>query len=330
MLNVDHSGPLRACLSSEPLTKGTLMTTPPKAHAKRAWRRNTLVLLALAAAASGLVVALRHDASAHDSMRQPQLASSGWPAAGEAAYQLGNAPALLSPAQPAVPIASVAKVMTAYLSLHDGTALDRVYLRVSNADFTDTIRRWENGESIVRVTVGETLTKRQALQALLIPSANNVAVMIARRVAGSVSAFVALMNRTASGLGMDRTRYTDPSGLDAGTVSTAGDQLKLAQVAMRDDAFAQIVATPEVRLPVAGRVRNTDTLLGKAGFVGIKTGSDDAAGGCFVFRTWRVSGDTVEPLTGVVLGQRGDDLVDAALAAARQLADRVDPRVGTA
>ena len=69
-------------------------------------------------------------------------------------------------------------------------------------------------------------------------------------------------------------------------------------------------------LPVAGTVHNTDSLLGKDGFVGIKTGSDDAAGGCFMFRVERPDGD----LTGVVLGRRGHNLIDAGLSAARDLA----------
>ena len=67
----------------------------------------------------------------------------------------------------------------------------------------------------------------------------------------------------------------------------------------------------------------TDTLLGSGGFVGMKTGSDDAAGGCFMFRVIRrVDGKSLE-LIGVVLGQPGHNLVTAGLTAARQLANRV-------
>jgi serine-type D-Ala-D-Ala carboxypeptidase (penicillin-binding protein 5/6) len=72
-------------------------------------------------------------------------------------------------------------------------------------------------------------------------------------------------------------------------------------------------------------VTNTNTLLGQDGFVGMKTGSDDAAGGCFMFRTRRfVDGRTVY-LIGVVLGQHGRNLITAGLYAARQLADRLAP-----
>jgi D-alanyl-D-alanine carboxypeptidase (penicillin-binding protein 5/6) len=286
-----------------------------------------VVLVVVAAIVADLYLALRHD----DKRRAYIASTTGWPTVGQAAYRLGDGPSLASPNARAVPIASVAKVMTAYLVLEDGQPLDsRAYLTVTPTDFADSVRRAQSDESIVRVAVGERLTKRQALEALLLPSANNIAIMLARRVAGSVSAFVTAMNRAAQRLGMRHTRYTDPSGLAASTVSTAADQLKLAVVAMHDDTFAELVGTSEARLPVAGLVHNTDTLLGKDGFVGIKTGSDDAAGGCFMFQSWRNVDGSVEPMTGVVLGQRGHNLVEAGLSAARQLVDKVAPTVGSA
>src|SRR5205807_6718503 len=76
-------------------------------------------------------------------------------------------------------------------------------------------------------------------------------------------------------------------------------------------------------LPVAGTVYNTDTLLGHDGFVGVKTGSDDAAGGCFAFRAIRWIDGKRTTITGVVLGQPGDDGVAAGLAAAVDMVDRI-------
>jgi len=74
---------------------------------------------------------------------------------------------------------------------------------------------------------------------------------------------------------------------------------------------------------VAGVVINTNALLGQDGFVGMKTGSDRAPGGCFMFRAvWHTaSGDVA--LIGVVLGQRGHSLIKAGLSAAEQLAERL-------
>ena len=133
------------------------------------------------------------------------------------------------------------------------------------------------------------------------------------------------MNATARALGMRHTIYTDPSGFKSSTRSTAADQLKLAVLALRNRFFADMVDRSRYRLPVAGIVYNTDTLLGTDGFTGVKTGSDDAAGGCFVFRTRREVGTQVVHLTGVVLGQRGGALLAAGLSAARTLADRIAP-----
>jgi D-alanyl-D-alanine carboxypeptidase (penicillin-binding protein 5/6) len=238
------------------------------------------------------------------------------PAPGQTSYRIGDGPVVSSLGQQPVPIASVAKVMTAYLVLRD---THDVTVTVTDDDIADTERRAGQDESIVHVAVGETLTERQALTAILLPSANNVAAMLARAVAGSQKAFVARMNDMAHALGMRHTIYTDPSGFDEGTRSTADDQLILAQGAMQVPEFASLVALRSAELPVAGTVRNTDSLLGKDGFVGIKTGSDDAAGGCFMFRVRRAGGD----LTGVVLGRRGHDLIAAGLNAARDLASSV-------
>jgi D-alanyl-D-alanine carboxypeptidase (penicillin-binding protein 5/6) len=135
------------------------------------------------------------------------------------------------------------------------------------------------------------------------------------------------MNAAARLLGMSHTRYTDPSGYDDATVSTAADQVRLVDRAMRLPVFASIVATPSATLPVAGTVYNTDTLLGHNGFIGVKTGSDDAAGGCFAFRAirWIDGAPRGHPttITGVVLGQPGQDQVEAGLVAADVMVNRI-------
>jgi D-alanyl-D-alanine carboxypeptidase (penicillin-binding protein 5/6) len=125
---------------------------------------------------------------------------------------------------------------------------------------------------------------------------------------------------------MSHTRYTDPSGFDDATVSTAADQVHIVLAAMRLPAFASIVATPSAWLPVAGIVHNTNGLLGHAGFVGVKTGSDDAAGGCFAFRAIRRVDGRQTAITRVVLGQPGDDQIGAGLMAAAALVDRITGR----
>jgi D-alanyl-D-alanine carboxypeptidase (penicillin-binding protein 5/6) len=253
--------------------------------------------------------------------------STVWPAYGQAAFvQTGRSQVQAGPNQHAAPIASVAKVMTAYLVLRDhplGAGQDGPTITLTDADVAETDDRRGQQESVVSIAAGEQLTERQALQALLLPSANNIAAVLARWDAGSADRFVARMNGTARSLGMTHTRYTDPSGYDDATVSTAADQVRIVDRAMRLPVFASIVATPSATLPVAGTVHNTNALLGHDGFVGVKTGSDDAAGGCFAFRAIRWIDGKRTTITGVVLGQPGHDRIAAGLAAAAAMVDRI-------
>jgi serine-type D-Ala-D-Ala carboxypeptidase (penicillin-binding protein 5/6) len=255
------------------------------------------------------------------------LPSTVWPAHGQAAFlQGGQSQIQASPNQQAAAIASVAKVMTAYLVLRDhplGPAQDGPTITLTAADVADTDRRRRHDESVVSIAAGEQLTERQALQALLLPSANNIAAVLARWDAGSTDRFVARMNATARSLAMTHTRYTDPSGYDDATVSTAADQVRIVDRAMGLPMFASIVATPSATLPVAGTVHNTNTLLGHNGFVGVKTGSTAAAGGCFAFEAVRWIDGKRATITGVVLGQPGPDQITAGLAAAEAMVDHI-------
>jgi D-alanyl-D-alanine carboxypeptidase (penicillin-binding protein 5/6) len=259
--------------------------------------------------------------------RGTAVPSAVWPEHGQAAFVRGGQSQIhAGPNQHPAPIASVAKVMTAYLVLHDHPLQpgeEGPTITLTDADVADTERRRRQGESVVAVAAGEQLTERQALQALLLPSANNIAAALARWDAGSEERFVARMNATARSLGMSDTRYTDPSGYDDATVSTAADQVRLVERAMRLPVLASIVATPSATLPVAGTVHSTNSLLGHEGFVGVKTGSTDAAGGCFAFRAIRWIDGSRTTITGVVLGQPGHDRIAAGLAAADAMVDRI-------
>lgn len=275
-----------------------------------------LVLALVALAAIGTTAALHY---VRDDSRRDYLGASGWPTEGQAAYSVADGPVLANDDQRSVPIASLAKVMTAYLVVRHYPRAAGLSLDVGTADVADTASRAAQDQSIVPVAAGEHLTGDQALAALLLPSANNIAVMLARETSGSVAAFVREMNRTARSLHMWHTTYTDPSGFDARTTSTATDQVLLARAAMRAPLLRAMVARSSYEIPVAGTVHNTDTLLGTDGFAGIKTGSMDASGGCFMFLSHRAAGDVY----GVVLGQHGSNLITAGLYAAKQLADRV-------
>ena len=291
-------------------------------------------LLVVAAFAVGLGVRLGSSSST-TAVEQLVATVPGtvWPAHGQAAFTTGSQ-IHAGPNQHAAPIASVAKVMTAYLVLRDHPLRlgeEGPTITLTEDDAADADHRRGRDESVVSVAAGEELTELQALEALLLPSANNIAVVLARWDAGSVEGFVARMNAVARSLGMTHTRYTDPSGYDDATVSTAADQVRIVMRAMRVPVFASIVATSSAWLPVAGVVRNTNTLLGRDGFVGVKTGSDDAAGGCFAFRAIRWVKGRRTVITGVVLGQPGHDRIAAGLLAADAMVARLaGDRVATA
>jgi D-alanyl-D-alanine carboxypeptidase (penicillin-binding protein 5/6) len=250
-----------------------------------------------------------------------------WPSEGEATIAVEGVGSLGSTGgQKPVPIASVAKVMTAYLTLKKfplEPGAEGFRVRITQAEVDEERERLDLDQSTIAVRAGEVLSERQLLEALMLPSANNVAALLARYDAGGTGAFVKQMNATAHELGMDQTHYTDPSGFESSTVSTASDQVKLARQAMADPSFAQIVAKPSVRLPLVGRVLNYNELVGHDGYIGIKTGSDEAAGGCLVFAKRMTVAGRSFTLIGAVMGQHDGELVDAALAAADRLADSV-------
>jgi serine-type D-Ala-D-Ala carboxypeptidase (penicillin-binding protein 5/6) len=250
-----------------------------------------------------------------------------WPAQGQAAAGVEGVGLIGThgSARP-TPIASLAKVMTAYLVLRAhplASGASGPLITVRPADVAVYRADLAAGQSVVLVQAGERLTERQALEALLLPSGNNIATLLAKWEAGSEAAFVAVMNAQARALGLAHTHYADASGVRAATASTAGDQLRLAMLALKDPVFAQIVAMPQVTLPVAGRQYNVNALLGRNGIVGVKTGSTSQAGGCFLFAAHdRLARRTVT-LVGAVLHQLATraqpSIIDAAFDASRTL-----------
>jgi serine-type D-Ala-D-Ala carboxypeptidase (penicillin-binding protein 5/6) len=281
-------------------------------------------VLALLVAATALAVphhALNAQGSNHPS-------PVGWPLRGQAAFVLGNGRPAASPDEQPAAIASLAKVMTAYLTLERyplSGAQDGFTISVTPGQAWTEAQEAAQGQSVVPVRAGEQLTERQLLEALLIPSGNDIAAILADLVAGSETGFVAEMNAKARALGMDHTVYTDPSGFDPKTVSTAADQLRVFGQAMHFPVFGQIVSMASVTLPVAGTVTNYDPLIAQ-GYAG-KTGSDSAAAGCLAFFTRLTVDGRALTAIGVVLGQgQGSDtsaLLGAAGEAAEQLVDSV-------
>jgi serine-type D-Ala-D-Ala carboxypeptidase (penicillin-binding protein 5/6) len=260
-----------------------------------------------------------------------------WPRHGEAAVGVeGVGPIAIHGSGKPTPIASVAKVMTAYVVLRDHrlrAAASGPNITVNSADVAVYRTDLAAGQSVVLVRAGERISERQALEGLLLPSGNNLAELLARWDAGSQAAFVARMNAQARALGLRHTHYADASGVSARTVSTAGDQLGVAMRAIELPAFARIVAMSQATLPVAGRQYNLDGLLGKDGIVGIKTGSTSQAGACFLFAAHERHGGRTVTVVGSVLhqmpGSGQPSIIASAFSASTALLASVRPVVAT-
>src|SRR5438046_1885027 len=140
--------------------------------------------------------------------------------------------------------------------------------------------------------------------------------------AGSIDAFVAKMNSRAAALKMTHTHFADPAGASPQSVSTPSDLLVLGMAAMKDPAFASIVAMPQVDLPVAGTVYNVNGVLGQSGIVGIKTGSGLNTGANFLFASTQSVDNHDILVMGCVMGQ---PTLDIAFAAAKALIAAMSP-----
>ena len=126
--------------------------------------------------------------------------------------------------------------------------------------------------------------------------------------AGSVTAFVAKMNATASALGLTSTHITDPTGVDPATTSTAEDLVRLGEASLSIPVLRQIVSLGQASVPMTNVVFNPNFDLGQDGIIGIKTGSDSNAAGCFLFAAQQNVGGKDVTVVGAVLGQPGGAL----------------------
>ncbi|MFF6803574.1 D-alanyl-D-alanine carboxypeptidase [Streptomyces sp. NPDC012616] len=218
--------------------------------------------------------------------------------------------------QTPVAIGSVAKTMTAYIILKDhpmkageeGPEIEVDATAEKEGGYDVTL-----GESTLNtVKAGDKLTEKQALSAVIIPSANNIARLLARWDAGSVEAFVKKMNATAKELGMTNTTYTDPSGLKETTVSTAEDQVKLGRAFVEVPALVAISSAASWDDPSGKNWPNYNELPFRIGAIGIKTGSTSAAGGNLLFASRKkVDGRSVT-LVGAILGQHKREILKTA------------------
>jgi D-alanyl-D-alanine carboxypeptidase (penicillin-binding protein 5/6) len=215
------------------------------------------------------------------------------------------------------PIGSIAKLVLA-LSITQKKPLKSgeqgPIITISQADL-DLFNKYmaENG-SVVPVRLNEKLSEYQALQALLLPSGDNIADTIAIWGFGTIDNYLSFANERLSSWNLTKTHVADASGLSAQTVSNPGDLILLGDQVLKVPVLADIVSQSQANLPVIGIAKNYNTLLGANNVIGIKTGNTAEAGGCFLFAQKNtINGQNITEIVSIL----GATNLSAVLAGAR-------------
>ncbi|MFB9963268.1 D-alanyl-D-alanine carboxypeptidase family protein [Sinosporangium siamense] len=204
------------------------------------------------------------------------------------------------------PVASLTKVMTAYVVLSEGADLNE-RIRITAADARYPAATGAAGSGFRK---GERPTVRDLLHGLMLSSGADASQALIRRYGPGRSAFVAKMNNAAHTLGLANTHYVNPDGMPKpakGNYSTARDQAALTKIALAHPQLAKIAATRKYTIRKSSHTRgraltNTNKLLGTvSGAVGMKTGYTNPAGWCLSFAVDRGG----KRYIGVVLGDTG-------------------------
>lgn len=220
---------------------------------------------------------------------QSQPPALSWPAAGQSAVGIvGTSILTTHGTQTPLPTASTAKLITVLTvlqqkPLNPGEPGPIITLSPADVDLYNSYNA--RGGSVVPVTAGEQISEYQMLQAVLLPSANNMADSLAIWAFGSLKAYNTAASSYLASHGLKQTQVAleDASGFDPGTVSTARDLVKIGELAMQNPLLAEIVSQPTAAgIPMANTVKNVNFLLGTANIIGIKTDNTDEAGGVFV------------------------------------------------
>ncbi len=191
--------------------------------------------------------------------------------------------------------ASTTKIMTAILTLENCELTD-----VATASY-NSVYSIPAGYTNANIQVGEELTIDQLLHVLLIPSANDAAVVLAEHIAGSVDNFANMMNEKAKELGCLNTHFVNPNGIhNEEHFSTAYDLSLMARYAMQNSIFRNIVSSTHYTLPATNKYSKADRVFNTTNELlrednrdrvdnyyypyanGIKTGYTDPAKNCLV------------------------------------------------
>lgn len=245
-----------------------------------------------------------------DAQQQPAyaLANMPFPIEGQAAIGTLSDGVLQSSSEneQVQPMASITKIVTALAvlekaPLEPGQKGDTIMLSAQDEQYY-----WEYvavGGTVTDVSAGLEISQYDALQAMLLPSSNNMADTIIDYYFSSREEYLAYANNMLRDYGLTQTTVADASGFSPGSVSTPSDLVAIGQKALQNPVVAEIVAKPKTSIAIAGEVPNYNVLIEEEGITGIKPGLTDEAGRCLLFSadTVDAAGDTVT-IVGVVMG----------------------------
>ena len=314
-----------------------LSPSPLERSARRARRRRalliTVVVIALLVAAVGGYVgwALTAPVSAPvvlsqtPAVEQPAAVALALPAEGAAAISISGGDEYLGAAASGVwassgtnearPIASISKLITALVILEArplaGADDPGPTITFDEAAHDLYDEYYVQGATIARMPTGSSMSQRDALATMLIPSASNYAEAVSTWVFGSQGAFLDATRRWLATHGLASTTIVEPTGISARNTSTPSDLLTVARLAAADPVIAQIVAMPSLTLPGPGVMSNTNVLLGHGGITGLKTGNLGENSYNLLY-TATLDVGTPQPLsvTGLALGGQSRDSVN--------------------
>lgn len=240
---------------------------------------------------------------------QPKMTSPlPWPTYGQAAYGVTDDGVLASSSEAAeqVPIASLAKVITALAILKQKPLApgEQGPMITLTAEDEALYREYvAKSGTVVPVKAGVQISQYQALQAMLLPSANNISDTLARWAFGSVEAYNAYANEMLRELGISQTTIADASGYSSETKSTASDMVKIGILYMQNPVLQEIASQPQATIPFTGTVYNNNDAINKDGVIGIKIGYTEAADNTFLVADVK-EGNKDEIAVTAVLGAR--------------------------
>lgn len=213
------------------------------------------------------------------------------------------------------PIASITKIITALVVLQakplNGNE-DGPEIKITQSDVGIYNQAIAAGAAVKPVIVGSSMTEREMIEAMLLPSAANYSESLAIWAYGSVDSYLKAADTWLVNNNLIQTKVVDTSGLLPENISNTSDLISLGKIALKNSALSSIVSLKKINVNGIGEVSNSNSLLGVMGINGIKTGTTSEAGACMLFSSViDVEGEKIT-FVGVLLGadDRGQQNAD--------------------